>query len=113
MTILRLFADTLYEFDREQLQKLLQYIIAEHHVQILPTVQRVADDLLSRHSAINQICGAPDPTAGGCIDSRHDWYLNEDKIRSQVRDLVKYVGTTEAKQIILLFYKVRDPLRSR
>ena len=99
-------SESLLEFDREQLQKLLQYLIAEHHVQILPTVQRLVDELAIKRSTINLIGGAPDPTAGACVFGRHDWYLNEEKINTQVRDLVKYVGVNEAKQILQLFCKV-------
>ena len=103
------FAESLLEFDREQLQKLLQYLIAEHHVQILPTVQRLVDELSHKRSSINLIAGAPDPTAGACVFGRHDWYLNEEKISIQVRELVKYVSVSESKQLIQLFYKVRPP----
>ena len=98
--------ETLLQFDRDQLQKLVQYLIAEHHVQILPTVQRLADELSHKRSTINLISGAPDPTAGACVYGPHDWYLNEEKIGAQVRDLVKYVSIPESKQIILLLYKV-------
>lgn len=103
-------SESLLEFDREQLQKLLQYLIAEHHVQILPTVQKLVDELSTKRSPINEIAGAPDPTAGACVFGQHDWYLNEEKIKIQVRDLVKYVSVNEAKQIIQLFYKVESPL---
>lgn len=84
----------------------MQYLIAEHHVQILPTVHRLTDELAKKDSSINAICGAPDPTAGACVYSQHDWYLNEERTAAQIRDLVKYVTITESNKIILLFYKV-------
>ncbi|KAI2809414.1 Zinc finger SWIM domain-containing protein 6 [Blomia tropicalis] len=105
-------SESLLEFDREQLQKLLQYLIAEHHVQILPTVQRLVDELSHKRSSINLIAGAPDPTAGACVFGRHDWYLNEEKISIQVRELVKYVSVSESKQLIQLFYKPEDTFSS-
>lgn len=106
-------SDTLLEFDRGQLQKLVQYLIGEHHVQILPTLQRLADDLLNKRSSINLLDGAPDPTAGACTFTRSDWHLNEERIKAQVRDLVRSVSMLEAKQIILLFYKVIEMLKIR
>lgn len=93
--------------DRQQLQKLVQYLIAEHHVQILPTVQRLTDELSQKHAPINLIHGAPDPTAGACVYGPHDWYLNEERTAAQIRDLVKYVSISESNKIILLFYKVK------
>lgn len=106
-------SDTLLEFDRGQLQKLVQYLIGEHHTQILPTVQRLADDLLIKRSSINQLAGAPDPTAGACTFTRSDWHLNEERIKAQVRELVRNISMLEAKQIILLFYKVIEMLKIR
>ncbi|KPM04886.1 zinc finger SWIM domain-containing protein 5-like protein [Sarcoptes scabiei] len=103
--------ETLLDLDREQLQKLVQYLIAEHHVQILPTVQRLTDELNRKNSSINLIPGAPDPTSGACIYGPHDWYLNEERTAAQIRDLVKYVSVTESNKIILLFYKVIEMLK--
>lgn len=49
--------------DRDQLQKLTQYLLA-HHNKILPSAQRVADLLIDPKSQLNAMNGAPDPTAG-------------------------------------------------
>lgn len=51
------FLETLLQLDRQQLQKLVQYLIAEHHTEVLPTAQRLADDILQTNSLINKIAG--------------------------------------------------------
>lgn len=52
-----LLAETLHQMDRDQLQKLVQYLIAEHHTQVLPTTQRLAEEILQKSSDINRIPG--------------------------------------------------------
>lgn len=42
--------------DRQQLQKFVQYLIAEHHTEVLPTAQKLADEILQQRSEINQVC---------------------------------------------------------
>ena len=42
---------------REQLQKFAQYLISEHHTDVLPTAQQLADEILQTHSEINQVAG--------------------------------------------------------
>lgn len=68
--------------DRQQLQKFVQYLIAEHHTEVLPTAQKLADEVLQARSAINKICGAPDPTAGPPPDAHHAWHLDEQQVSS-------------------------------
>lgn len=43
--------------DRQQLQKFVQYLISEHHTEVLPTAQKLADEILQQKSSINQIPG--------------------------------------------------------
>lgn len=43
--------------DREQLQKFAQYLIAAHHTNVLPTAQKLADEILQSKSEINQLAG--------------------------------------------------------
>lgn len=43
--------------DRQQLQKFIQYLISEHHTEVLPTAQKLADEILQLRSEINQIPG--------------------------------------------------------
>lgn len=43
--------------DRQQLQKFVQYLISEHHTEVLPTAQKLADEILQQRSEINQIAG--------------------------------------------------------
>jgi len=49
--------ETLQQMSREQLQKLAQYLIAAHHTDVLPTAQRLADDILNAQSDINSLPG--------------------------------------------------------
>lgn len=56
-------SDSLQQLDRNQLQKLVQYLVARHS-HILPTSQEIADLCCDPSSNINQLHGAPDPTAG-------------------------------------------------
>lgn len=75
-----MLSETLLQMDRQQLQKFVQYLIAEHHTEVLPTAQRLADEVLQARSAINRICGAPDPTAGPPPDAHHAWHLDEQQV---------------------------------
>lgn len=77
---------------REQLQKMLQYLIAEHHTAVLPSAQRLADELRQNHSLINRISGAPDPTAGGAADDDNAWHLDESQVSEQVRTYLSQGG---------------------
>ena len=43
--------------NREQLQKFVQYLIAEHHNEVLPTAQELADEIMRPQSDINSIAG--------------------------------------------------------
>jgi len=52
--------ETLQQMSREQLQKLAQYLIAAHHTDVLPTAQRLADDILNAQSDINSLPGSCD-----------------------------------------------------
>ncbi|KAE9543000.1 hypothetical protein AGLY_002911, partial [Aphis glycines] len=48
-------SETLLQMDRQQLQKFVQYLISEHHTEVLPTAQKLADEILQQRSEINQI----------------------------------------------------------
>lgn len=50
-------SETLLQMDREQLQKFAQYLIAAHHTNVLPTAQKLADEILQSKSEINQLAG--------------------------------------------------------
>lgn len=39
-------SETLLQMDRQQLQKFVQYLISEHHTEVLPTAQKLADEIL-------------------------------------------------------------------
>lgn len=112
--------------NRDQLQKLVQYLIAEHYTDVLPTAQRLVDELLLPQSSINAIAGtrditntiysmtssfifrccigAPDPTAGCSTDSDHRWFLDEAQTRNRVRSYLTHSPCVDELQ--LLFSKV-------
>lgn len=98
--------------DRQQLQKFVQYLISEHHTEVLPTAQKLADEILQQRSEINQIPGAPDPTAGASADDDHSWHLDEEQVCEQVKSYLSQGTYYNAnKQLNSLFSKV-IPLNS-
>ncbi|VDO10373.1 unnamed protein product [Rodentolepis nana] len=78
-------SDTLVKMDRNQLQKLAQYLIASHSDLVLSSAQNLAEGLLDEGSTMNKISGAPDPTAGGGIEDSSTWYFDESGVREQFR----------------------------
>ncbi|KAK9670823.1 hypothetical protein QE152_g41181, partial [Popillia japonica] len=92
--------------DRQQLQKFVQYLISEHHTEVLPTAQKLADEILQQRSEINQIPGAPDPTAGASADDDHSWHLDEEQVCEQVKSYLSQGTYYNAnKQLNSLFSK--------
>lgn len=109
-------SETLLSLDRQQLQKLVQYIIAEHHTDVLPTAQRLLDEMRQSFSEINQIQGAPDPTAGACVDDQHIWHLDENQVNEKVQNYLNLVCSNSkdaCKQINALFEKIREMFRAK
>ena len=109
-------SETLLSLDRQQLQKLVQYIIAEHHTEVLPTAQRLLDEMQQSLSEINQISGAPDPTAGACVDDEHSWHLDECQVNEKVQYYLNLVCSNSkdaSKQINALFEKIREMFRAK
>lgn len=53
-------SETLFQMNRDQLQKFVQYLITVHHTEVLPTAQKLADEILSQNSEINQVHGEYD-----------------------------------------------------
>ncbi|KAJ8960370.1 hypothetical protein NQ317_013980, partial [Molorchus minor] len=106
--------ETLLQMDRQQLQKFVQYLISEHHTEVLPTAQKLADEILQQRSEINQIPGAPDPTAGASADDEHTWHLDEEQVCEQVKSYLSQGAYYNAnKQLNSLFSKVREMLRAQ
>ena len=98
--------------DRQQLQKFVQYLIAEHHTEVLPTAQRLADEILQQRSEINLIAGAPDPTAGANADEENIWHLDESQVRDQVKNYLSQGGYYNSnKQLASMFAKVTITIR--
>ncbi|XP_044262836.1 zinc finger SWIM domain-containing protein 8 homolog [Tribolium madens] len=82
-------SESLSRLHREQLQKFAQYLISELPQQILPTAQRLLDELLgSQPSAINSVCGAPDPTAGASANDQTSWYLDEKALHDNIKKIL-------------------------
>lgn len=57
-------SETLFQMSRDQLQKFVQYLISVHHTEVLPTAQKLADEILSQNSEINQVHGEGGVGAG-------------------------------------------------
>ncbi|XP_018425968.1 PREDICTED: zinc finger SWIM domain-containing protein 4 isoform X2 [Nanorana parkeri] len=107
-------SETLSQMNRDQLQKFVQYLISEHHTEVLPTAQRLADEILQLGSEINRVHGAPDPTAGAGREDDNCWHLDEEQIQEQVKQLLSNGGYYGAsKQLQSMFNKVREMLRMR
>ena len=102
-------SETLLQMDRGQLQKFVQYLISAHHTEVLPTAQHLADEIMQRKSNINQIHGAPDPTAGPNAEADNAWHLDENQVRDQVKNYLSQGGYFNAnKQLASMFSKVND-----
>ncbi|XP_068011488.1 zinc finger SWIM domain-containing protein 6 isoform X2 [Melanerpes formicivorus] len=107
-------SETLFQMNRDQLQKFAQYLITVHHTEVLPTAQKLADEILSQNSEISQVHGAPDPTAGASIDDENCWHLDEEQVQEQVKLFLSQAGYHgSGKQLNLLFAKVREMLKMR
>ncbi|KAG4075704.1 hypothetical protein HA402_003529 [Bradysia odoriphaga] len=82
-------SESLTRLQRDQLQKFAQYLISELPQQILPTAQRLLDELLScQPTAINTVCGAPDPTAGASANDQTNWYLDEKTLHDNIKKIL-------------------------
>ncbi|CAG9559710.1 unnamed protein product [Danaus chrysippus] len=85
-------SESLQRLRRDQLQKFAQYLISELPRQVLPTAQRILDELLSAQpNQINTTCGAPDPTAGASAYEYTSWFLDEKTLHNNIKKiLVKF-----------------------
>ena len=45
-----IITETLLQMNRQQLQKFVQYLISAHHTEVLPTAQKLADEILQQKS---------------------------------------------------------------
>ncbi|CAF0729450.1 unnamed protein product [Didymodactylos carnosus] len=78
-------SESLSRLKIDQLRKFAQYLICELPQQILPTAQRLLDDLLSDNpTKINTLQGAPDPTAGPSTSDISVWYLDETILQENI-----------------------------
>ena len=91
-------SESLSRLQRDQLQKFAQYLIYDLPQQILPTAQRLLDELLSAtQSDINTVSGAPDPTAGGSLGEQSNWTLDAKNLRDNIKKIlikVNFLGLT-------------------
>ncbi|XP_052274168.1 zinc finger SWIM domain-containing protein 6-like [Dreissena polymorpha] len=107
-------SETLLQMNREQLQKFAQYLISEHHTDVLPTAQNIADEILQAKSRINLLAGAPDPTAGASVDDDNSWHLDEDQVREQARSYLSQGNyLSSANHFNAMFAKVREMLQAK
>ncbi|VDP10961.1 unnamed protein product, partial [Soboliphyme baturini] len=84
-------SESLSRLKRDQLQKFAQYLISELPRQILPTAQKLLDELLTDSAPINALRGAPDPTAGAAVSEVTRWCLVEGTLHENIRKiLVKF-----------------------
>ncbi|KAK7073230.1 Zinc finger SWIM domain-containing protein 8 [Halocaridina rubra] len=85
-------SESLSRLQRDQLQKFAQYLISELPQQILPTAQRLIDEILNNQTSdINTVSGAPDPTAGGSANEQMAWWLDENNLHENIHKiLVKF-----------------------
>lgn len=60
-------SETLSQMNRDQLQKFVQYLISAHHTEVLPTAQRLADEILLLGSEINLVHGKGAPRSDGAV----------------------------------------------
>ena len=61
-----------------------------------------------KSSAINQIPGAPDPTAGQDAEEENTWHLDEAQVQDQVKAYLEQGGYYSAsKHLTQMFAKVR------
>ena len=105
-------SETLLQMNREQLQKFVQYLISSHHTEVLPTAQKLSDEILKKSSAINQIAGAPDPTAGQDAEQENSWHLDEAQVQDQVKAYLEQGGYYSAsKHLTQMFAKVSEPVQ--
>ena len=82
-------SESLSRLHRDQLQKFAQYLIAELPQQILPTAQRLLDELLSNQASdINTLRGAPDPTAGASVSDQTSWCLDEGILHESIHKIL-------------------------
>lgn len=89
MTLRAPVSESLSRLHRDQLQKFAQYLISELPQQILPTAQRLLDELLgSQPSVINSVCGAPDPTAGASASDQTSWYLDVKALHGNIKKIL-------------------------
>ena len=71
--------ETLLQMSREQLQKFAQYLISEHHTDVLPTAQKLADEILKTQSEINKLAG----NIFLCATMLPRWSLQQTRHRAQ------------------------------
>lgn len=88
-------SDSLNVLNREQLLKFSQYLLSEHQNEpVVETAQKLLDKLLSQKQRdpeeedINQIAGAPDPTAGPGLDEEAHWFVCKNGFKSRLESLM-------------------------
>ncbi|XP_076814143.1 zinc finger SWIM domain-containing protein 5-like isoform X2 [Clavelina lepadiformis] len=106
-------SDSLQQLNRDQLQKLTQYLLTRH-VHVLPTAQEIADRFCDPGSHINVVHGAPDPTAGAGFQDDDRWNLDDSDVSKHVRGLLAQCSSkSSAQQLYSMMRKVREMMKVR
>jgi hypothetical protein len=95
-------SDSVLQLDNKQLQKLLLTLVSEQQNEILPSVQKLLDQIRQPDSEISRLSGFPDPTAGGSSGEERLWHMDNTYIRKQVTDDLTEGGTSGKNTISLL-----------
>ncbi|NWQ71369.1 ZSWM4 protein, partial [Neopipo cinnamomea] len=74
-------SETLFQMNRDQLQKFVQYLITVHHTEVLPTAQKLADEILSQNSEINQVHGGRGCSASLSVTRGLCWAPEEQRLQ--------------------------------
>ena len=87
-------SNNLQRLQRDQLQKFAQHLIYQLQKninmpqQVLPTAQKILDQLLSTSSEMNTQNGAPDPTLGGELLNQSSWCLDHKNLRDNIKKIL-------------------------
>lgn len=105
-------SENLSQLDRNQLQKLVQYLISKSELcsEIVPATQKILDELLQRDSSLNAIEGAPDVTMGALKESE-SWFFDETQVRSRIRSYL--IHSFRLDELQALFAKVCEMLHHK
>ncbi|XP_002153837.3 zinc finger SWIM domain-containing protein 6 [Hydra vulgaris] len=104
-------SDSIVQLKKKDLQKLLLMLVSSHKNDILPSVQKLLDEITVPNSEFNLICGLPDPTAGGSCGEDIIWFMDQENIKEQIK--IDMVEGTAGRNVIAHLNKVREMLAAK